>query len=130
MVTDLALDGVVYAEANWGRWVGRCPARFCFSAMQLQRGQPAFRCADCGTGADVVWPPFAEDAETLLMMRPDPTTRNWVPGEDLHDLLHENILHGIMPPELEDHPGGLVQVIAGDRIVRNELTSAQPMIGG
>lgn len=129
-MTDLAQSGAAYAEANWGRWVARCPSRYCRSAMQLQRWQPVFRCAECGTGADVVWPSFAEDAELLLMMRPDPTTRNWVPGEDLHDLLRENLEHGIVPREIEGHPGGLVLSIVGDRIVHNELTSARAAIGG
>lgn len=129
-MTDLALSGVAYAFANWGAWKANCPARYCRSAMQLQRRQPVFRCAECGTGADVVWPPFTEDAETLLMMRPDPCTRNWVPGEDLHDLLAENMLHGLTPPELEGHPGGTVLAIVGDRITRNELTVAPAAIGG
>jgi hypothetical protein len=34
------------------------------------------------------------------MMRPDPTTRNWFPGETLHDLMFENASHGIF-----DHLG-------------------------
>jgi hypothetical protein len=130
--TDVAVAGVVYAEANWGRWVGRCNGRYCFSAMQLTRFQPVFRCADCGTGADVVWPPFVEDAERLLMMRPDPRTRNWLPGEDLHDLLAENMVHGVLADALEGHPGGPVMAIVGDRITHNALPSARESlaIGG
>lgn len=118
-----ALAGVAYAEANWGRWVCRCPSPHCRSALQLHLFEPVFRCWECGTSADVAWPPFAEDVETLLMMRPDPTTRNWLPGEDLHDLLTENAAHGVLPAlreDLEAHPGGLLGIV-GDRIVRNEL---------
>lgn len=129
-MTDLALSGVAYAEANWGRWIARCPSRHCQSALQLSRFQPVFRCWECGIAADVMWPSFAEDVETLLMMRRDPTTRNWLPGEDLHDLLTENLERGVLPlPELDGRSRPVLSIV-DDHIVHNELASAARMIGG
>lgn len=94
----------VFAEANWGRWVVRCPR--CPSALDGVPGDPAFRCWECGATAAVDWPPEATVAgvERLLLMRPDVTTRNWLPGETLIDLVVENAAHGIWDT---DTPGEL-----------------------
>lgn len=47
---------------------------------------------------EVIWPSIdmVNGVERLLMMRPDPSTRNWHPGETLHDLMWENGEHGIL----------------------------------
>lgn len=97
---------VVEAYANWSRWVARCG--LCPSAEQLRpRGPylrapdvalpPHFECIECGTVTEVIWPAerFVAAVERILMMRPDPSTRNWLPGETLPDLLFENGAHGI-----------------------------------
>lgn len=47
----------------------------------------------------VDWPPNIADIEALVLCRPVVSTRNWVPGEDLVDLLEENILHGVVHKE-------------------------------
>lgn len=54
--------------------------------------------------------------ERLLMMRPIPYTRNWLPGETLTDLLAENIEHGIGPSE-----PGQEMAIVGDQITTDSL---------
>jgi hypothetical protein len=55
------------------------------------------------------WPANIDHIEALLRIRSAPATRNWRPGETIHDLLRENFTHGILPPvtDLE---------ILGDRI--------------
>lgn len=84
------------AYANWGRWVARCGA-CAHGAEQLQRHAPDFQCTFCGMVTDVIWPSLemVKGVERLLMMRPDPSTRNWLPGETLPDLMWENGAHGI-----------------------------------
>jgi hypothetical protein len=63
----------------------------------LQRFAPVFQCWDCGARSEVLWPPegMVWSVERLLLMRPDPMTQNWEPGETLIDLMWENGAHGI-----------------------------------
>jgi hypothetical protein len=71
-----------------------------------------------------VWPPNVEDIERLLAQRPVPAARNWAPGEDVHDLLEENLRHGLLPfspAELEGVPDGPLLEIRGDHIVAGAL---------
>lgn len=63
----------------------------------------------------VDWPDNIEDIEALVMCRPTPASRNWQQGESLHDLLRENLIHGLVPNgELE---------IFGNRITAGALSS-------
>jgi hypothetical protein len=118
-----AISGAAYARVSypWG-WMADCPARYCRSALKLERFQPVYECMDCPEVAAIIWPPFAEDVERLLMMRPDPVTWNWNPGETLHDLLWENSIHGVLtaPTGVESGP---VLSIVGDRIELDALTA-------
>jgi len=105
-MTALVRTGyLVEAYANWGRWVARCGRKPCPRAVQLQRLTPHFECDFCGAVTEVLWPSLdmITGVERLLMMRPVPSTRNWLPGETLHDLMFENGAHGIFDnvPELE-----------------------------
>lgn len=114
-------DPTVPARANWGRWVIDCPT--CTSALTLPPGAEAFACWDCGARAVVEWPApeFVAGVERLLSMRPAVETRNWVPGETLHDLLAENVQHGVMTAlALPEGPGALL-AITGDRITVDRL---------
>jgi hypothetical protein len=123
ITNDVAIPGVAYARAEWGRWIADCPAPYCRSALNLALHQTIYRCWECETVAEVVWPTYAQDIERILMMRPDPTTRNWFPGESLHDLVWENAVHGILPgtpEELEANPGVVLSVV-GDRIEQDVL---------
>lgn len=101
-MSGLAIAGVAYAEAQCGMWIARCPRLPCTNAMALDRAQPDFVCLgkdSCGMVAPVVWPADTQAIETVLMMRPVPITRNWLPHETVTDLLAENAEHGCLPPE-------------------------------
>lgn len=123
MVTTVQLRNATYARVNWGRWIADCPAPFCLSALQLWQGQKFYLCPECETQGEVMWPAAVDGIERLLIMRPDPFTRNWDWGEDLHDLLNENMLHGIMGDSrlIEGHPGGTLISISGDTITTDSL---------
>ena len=97
------------AQASWSFWEARCGA--CrYGAEKLQRFQPQIDCRICGLVTDVVWPSerMTHGVERLLMMRPDPTTRNWRPGETLHELMFENGAHGIFDNAPELKPGEIL----------------------
>jgi hypothetical protein len=70
---------------------------WCNGALILRPGTPAFDCPTCGSAWEVIWPSEAtcHGIVRLLMMRPDPQNRNWMPGETLIDLMVENGQHGI-----------------------------------
>ena len=128
LVRQLTEKQLLTPRVNWGRWIVDCPA--CKSALavdpvwgwfdpRLGRDQDRkfFRCWDCGLTAEVKWPPdeLVDGAERLLMMRPDPQTRNFDPqAETLTDLMWENGTHGIFDNldqlELTGTAGGLLTV--------------------
>ena len=128
-----------------GHWVARCPRQGCTNAEKYGRcddgtiggldGQ-RFYCREshggCGFTCGVTWPPNVSDIEKLVMPRPVPGTRNWVPGEDLHDLLKENIEHGLVPSEaLNDGPTRPILGIYDDQVIVGSLESEQrPEIEG
>lgn len=119
---------IIEAEANWSRWIARCPA--CPSALQLVPGTLAFACWDCGARAEVRWPDadMIAGVERLLSMRPNVTTRNWLPGETLIDLMMENGKGGIfddLPPELGT---GSLFSVDGGRILRDQLPELEPRL--
>lgn len=125
---DLAVLGMAYAEANWGRWVARCPAGLCTNAMQVHRWQERFECAgagSCGWTSPIAWPADPEAVEMLLAMRPDTRTRNWVPGETLQALLQENAAHNVLPPSMLTESGSLLDTL-GERAVGGRLVYALP----
>ena len=103
-MTELTPAGVAYVEANWGRWIARCPRPWCTNALQVWPGQQQMVCAGaggCGWEADLVWPADPDAIELILSARPVERTRNWLPGETLADLLAENAVHGLTPAEWE-----------------------------
>lgn len=87
----------VPAQVNHGRWIVPCP--WCMSAQNASKTDPRFFCVECANGgrgwARVVFPPNVDDIETLLGMRPDRRTRNWIPGEPISRLLAENEAHEV-----------------------------------
>lgn len=120
-MTDLAIAGVTYAEANWGAWVARCPRPWCTNAVQLDRGQDRFACEGpdgCGLTADVHWPADPDAIEAILQLRPVPRTRNWAPGETLNQLLVENAEHDCIPAEwralAEAAPDGTLDLMVAE----------------
>jgi hypothetical protein len=118
-VTALVLGGNL-VFANWGAWKVWCPARWCDNAMQVWAGDTFTRCGECGEPIpDLRWPPDPEGVEALLMLRPA-KLRNWHPGETLHDLLVENVAHGILPPD-PDRSQMLMTVSDDDRLISGTL---------
>lgn len=113
---------VVAAEANWGRWIVQCLT--CTDALTLTPGTPLFRCWTCGLEAEILWPINTEAIERLLLMRPLEQHRNWLPGETLHDLLAENVAHGIGPRVGEEI------AIIGDMITLDTLPASQRLMIG
>jgi hypothetical protein len=113
----------VPASVNWGRWIVDCPA--CPAALgywtdaprpDIVVGAPFFQCWTCGARAEIEWPSpqMRHGIERLLLMRPDETTQNWLPGETLIDLMWENGAHGILS-DLPDDPD-LQLVVETERI--------------
>ena len=130
-----ALRETAYAEVNWGRWIARCPNPHCHNAMALEPGQTTFHCqgpGSCWSRAQILWPPqhMADGIAELLMIRRDETTRNWLPGETLHDLLAENMQHGAINPDTL--PTGQPLQIVGDRLTAGGIgaSTEQLAIGG
>lgn len=88
---------------NQGRWIVDCA--HCTSAMWVKPmigdhlGAHMEMCWDCGRAmGPIIWPENHIDIVAIVGWRPDETTRNWEPGEDLEDLLRENAEHKIEPP--------------------------------
>jgi hypothetical protein len=120
MTLLLARHGWTMARVNWSRWVADCPSPHCASALQLYRDQPWFTCLDCGEVSEIEWPDMIEEIERILLMRPNPFTRNWEPGETLNDLYEQNLEHGVLPAPLDSiltHPGGMVFAVTENRII-------------
>jgi len=89
-------------------WVARCPRLFCTNAEGFGPQQDgvaggltgqAFHCREvyggCGLTCAADWPPNVAQIERLLSVRPVPSTRNWLPGEPVVNLLCENIERGL-----------------------------------
>lgn len=109
----------VAARANWGRWIVDCP-RVPTHALAMNPGEDLFTCWNCGQLAEVVWPAegVREAIERLLTLRPDESTRNWQPGETLHNLMQENADHGLY--SIPGHTG-LVLAVDDRGIVHDRL---------
>lgn len=148
--SDVVVAGALPPAAvrvNWGRWIADCPS--CPSAVAVDEhhqtrlgatavddGTPVWveGCWDCGATTTLIWPaaPMVAGIERLLAMRPDPNTRNWTPGETLHDLVRENALHGLFSDPSIDALAALLPdpellVVDDDRIVLDYLP-AGPLV--
>jgi len=88
----------VAARAYNSMWIVDCA--YCPNADRVHRFQPAFECGYCGVAGDIIWPDktMVYSIERLLLMRPLPLNRNWMPGETLTDLVRENAEHGVFEP--------------------------------
>lgn len=107
MATD-DVEATVYL--SWGKWVARCPRPGCGNAEALGGcddgtvgglTETGFTCRTSHDGCGLVcrarWPRNRVDIERLVMPRPAKSTRSWLPGETLGDLLAENMDHGLVP---------------------------------
>jgi hypothetical protein len=124
-MSDVAIPGLAYAYANYGRWVSDCPRPWCTNAMQVERGQAMFECLgpdSCGRTAPIVWPPDPAAIEAILAVRPANAVRNWLVGETLTQLIEENAAHGFIPLEWVPAGGGAIlqavdEVVVGGTIM-------------
>lgn len=95
-----------------GRWAVVCPT--CSMKMPAHTASGGrvelVRCPRCENSAagkrpfQVLWPTREQAGriERILACRPEPSTRNWIPGESLHMLAAENIQHGCAVPALSE----------------------------
>lgn len=83
-------DGaVVYARANYGRWVVDCVA--CGASQIAFESDPRYACAHCDAPiALVVWPENKDEISEVLVVRPQVRNRNWELYETANDLRDEN----------------------------------------
>ena len=132
MTALIHTGAVCEAYANWSRWVAEC-GHCQYGAQQLRPCESHFRCSFCGGVTEIIWPApdMIRGVERLLMMRPDPSTRNWTPGETLSGLMWENGEHGIFDhlDELEaPPPGSMWLAVADDRIQIDALPKVLPAV--
>ena len=128
-----------------GKWIASCPRPFCLNAEGFGPQQDGvaggltgttFHCREayggCGLTCPADWPTNVADIEALVMPRPVPATRNWLPGESLGDLLAENIEHGLVPTEaLTGGPTRKLLEVVGDQVTVGQLKCAErPEIEG
>lgn len=74
---------------------------------------------------------MVKGVERLLMMRPDPSTRNWVPGETLHDLMFENAEHGVLDDPrfgVDAAPGDSLMILDDGGIRVDNLSALKPRV--
>jgi hypothetical protein len=94
-------------EVNDGRWIWLCPCGFGSEHDPPRGGGVAFvalplgwcpRCRNVDVGGRWRWlrfPVEREAIEVALGLRPDPSTRNWWPGETVDELVRENAENGV-----------------------------------
>lgn len=121
---------------SMGFWVAKCPRPWCVNTEWHGPGPVTGRlgglttrtltCLRCGLTCPADWPPNVDDIEAVLAQRPFAETRNWLPGETIHDLLAENAEHGLIDPT------GLPRTIlaAGDRLtgIGRQLVAPDPRL--
>lgn len=91
--------GQIPAYIGRSSWRANCP--FCTESVVAEPGQPFF-CPNClmlqngGLAMETVFPKERAEIERLLLLRPNPENRNWLPGERIGHLIIENVEHGIL----------------------------------
>jgi len=121
---DLTFLGSVRpARVDWGRWIADCSRPYCRNAWQLTYDMTEWTCNLCGAVTSVMWPADPGAVEYLLMMRPDPATRNWHPGEQLEQLMIENVQHDVAPDWLMNATDPIhdVMTVVDGRVVSGAL---------
>lgn len=103
MLTIIDEPARPYCEG--GIWIAQCPQSWCVGADHYGPGphtgrigglcEDRFTCPRCTNVVGVIWPDNVDDIMHVLMRRPMPETRNWLPGETVQDLIVENAIHGI-----------------------------------
>lgn len=139
-MTELLVKDTTLAFVSFGRWVSECSSGYCDAAVEfnslkpphLPTFTPAFVCWECGHRTEVIWPSpqMLYGIERLLLLRRNPRNQNWLPGETLTDLQHENGLHGVYDflegLQLEATPGTSLMSITETEIRVDELPVLNP----
>jgi len=92
--------GEIHAEIARSNWRVCCTT--CREAIVIEPGLPFF-CPNClmqangGYAMRVIWPAERAQIEAVLLARPVPEHRNWLPGETVAMLIAENLAHGLPP---------------------------------
>jgi hypothetical protein len=92
-------EETVSPRVNQGRWLFDCPACQLAgkrTAAVVTPGIETAVCLECGSEFPIRFPEHLAEIERQLMLRPDPTTRNWEPSESVDDLEVENREHGVL----------------------------------
>lgn len=98
-VPDIDVSVAAQTRVTDGYWLVDCP--WCDGAPQFaSRKDHRFFCVECGNveaggkWIPVTWPTNWAEIEEVLLQRPDPRTRTWLPTETVEDLRWENREHG------------------------------------
>lgn len=99
---NVAIGPAVLARVSGGCWIADCPQIGCAGAEFVSFENPVFFCCGCrnaGVGHDLlpVLVPSAKargEIENVLLERPAPETRHWMPGETVEKLRAENEAQG------------------------------------
>ena len=89
-----ALQAVVISS----NWAVKCDV--CREIIAAEPGEP-FYCPNCQNQANgflprpVIWPEQRREIERLLLLRPDPGTRNFPADATIVDLIADNEAHGL-----------------------------------
>ena len=88
---DHSIEVEVHVSA--GRWCAPCP--WCPASEYPSSVHPVFMCSQCHNNGSLVWvlvkwPKNRWEIEEVLSLRPVAQTRNWIPGEDVMNLVKEN----------------------------------------
>jgi hypothetical protein len=102
-------EPVAVVFVSWGYWVADCPRPDCGTSQHFGQAEhtghvggltlTGFTCPNCGLVCRAQWPSNAADIWRVLEQRPMRNTRNWHPGETVHDLFVENLSHGLVGPD-------------------------------
>jgi len=103
-ITNISTEKPAYAYVNNGRWVAQCMGCKGGAEYVWLNGPHQMFCANCGNkDINGQWRlVIVPEGDTLtvitklLLKRPDPATQNWMPQEDVYNLLKENLEYGVM----------------------------------
>ena len=87
---------VIQAYVSDSRWVADCVTANCGGGVAVWKENPRGCCLDCGTIYTISFPDDVDEAEKVLLSRPE-VNRNWFPhlGETVNQLKAENIANGV-----------------------------------
>lgn len=80
-----------------GKWMVTCACGNCPSVHPDWRLALCFECGAIYEGVTI--PGNAKDIEAVLVERPHPSNRAWLPNETVDDLIAQNVAHGAKVPE-------------------------------